>query len=247
MYKTEAIVLRRRDLKEADKLLTLYTNGHGKLTVRAIGAKKIHSKLGGHVEPFMRTQVCVVESRTIDILAGAQVVDSFAHVRQVVPATHAAQFLVETVDSLTPDGQQEPSVYDLLQRGLEFLNANTDNLNFFSLQTIVMKLLGQLGFDPNTRTCVFCGLPLVPTELSFSAEAGGGVHGACAPHIPDAQAIEIDTLKAIRFAVEHSLNDTLSLRISPTIWKQLNTCIDQLLQAHIRRPLQSRVFLAQAV
>ena len=43
--KVQGIVLRSRDYKEADQLVTIYTRELGKVTVQARGVKKTASKL----------------------------------------------------------------------------------------------------------------------------------------------------------------------------------------------------------
>lgn len=250
MLKTEAIVLRRQDLKERDKLLTLYTQEYGKLRVRAVGAKKIDSKLGGHLEPFMRTEVCLVPSKTIDIVAGAQVVDAYMRLRASVSGMHAAQYLVEVLDCLTPDGQSEKTVYNLTRETLEFLNQQTP-VNFFTVQSVALKILGHLGFEPELERCVHCGKLFDPTGEEetrfFQAETGGIVHRTCVAEHLSSEPIHLETIKAMRFALRSPIKQLATLRVSQSIWQQVNTCIDQLLDIHGKRPLRSRVFLGQLV
>ena len=52
LYKTEAVVLRARDLGEADRILTLYSREYGKLDAVAKGVKKMRSKMGGSAQPL---------------------------------------------------------------------------------------------------------------------------------------------------------------------------------------------------
>ena len=59
IYKTEAIVLRHFAIGDADYLLTLYTPNRGKLRAVAKGARRVKSKLGGHLEPLMRTSLLI--------------------------------------------------------------------------------------------------------------------------------------------------------------------------------------------
>lgn len=246
LLKTESIVLRRQDLKERDKLLTLYTREYGKIRVRAVGAKKIDSKLGGHLEPFMRTEVCLVPSKTIDIVAGAQVVDAYLQLRASVPGMHAAQYVVEVLDSLTPEGQVEKVVYDLTQHTLELLNQQTP-VNFFMVQSVALKLLGHLGFEPELDQCADCGKLLGEEASLFQADSGGVIHKACAVDHLLSQPVELETIKALRFALRSPIQQLSSLRLSQSIWQQVNSCIDQLLEIHGKRPLKSRVFLGQLV
>ena len=55
VYKTEAIIIKRVKLGEADRIITFYTPHLGKLQGVAKGVRKITSKLGGHLEPFTRS------------------------------------------------------------------------------------------------------------------------------------------------------------------------------------------------
>ena len=51
-YQTKAIVLKREDIFEADRLYHLYTEDFGKVKAIAGGVRKINAKLTGHLEPF---------------------------------------------------------------------------------------------------------------------------------------------------------------------------------------------------
>lgn len=51
-YQTNAIVLKREDIFESDRLYHLYTEDFGKIRTIAGGVRKINAKLTGHLEPF---------------------------------------------------------------------------------------------------------------------------------------------------------------------------------------------------
>ena len=63
--RTEAIVLSRFDLGEADRVLTLITPGGGKLKAIAKGIRRPTSRLGGSLEPF--AELTVVMARGPDV------------------------------------------------------------------------------------------------------------------------------------------------------------------------------------
>ena len=56
-FRTQAIVLSRRDFGESDRLLKLFTPDYGKISAVAKGARKPKSKVGGHIELFARSDV----------------------------------------------------------------------------------------------------------------------------------------------------------------------------------------------
>src|SRR5260370_35101557 len=67
VYTTEAIVLRRTDFGEADRILTLFTPSYGKVRAIAKGARRTPSRLAGHLEPFTRTQLLLATGRELAI------------------------------------------------------------------------------------------------------------------------------------------------------------------------------------
>ena len=58
-YRTEAVVIRRSDFGEADRLLTLFSADRGKTRAIAKGARKPQSRKTGHVEPVSYTHLDV--------------------------------------------------------------------------------------------------------------------------------------------------------------------------------------------
>ena len=71
MYKTQAIVLSRFELGEADRVLTLLTPHDGKLKAIAKGVRRPGSRIGGAVEPFAELHLVLVRARTFDVITQA--------------------------------------------------------------------------------------------------------------------------------------------------------------------------------
>ena len=63
IYRTEGIVIRRRNQGEADRILTLCTP-LGKLDVIAKGARKLRSRKAGHIELFCRSSFVIARSHS---------------------------------------------------------------------------------------------------------------------------------------------------------------------------------------
>ena len=70
IYRTEAIVLRRSELGEADRVLTIYTPQWGKLRTIAKGVRRPASKLRGHLELFTRAKLLLARGRNLDVITG---------------------------------------------------------------------------------------------------------------------------------------------------------------------------------
>jgi len=114
-YKTEGIILKRMSFGEADKILTIYTKHYGKIRAVAKGIRKIKSRKGGNVELFNQSIVFLIRGRNLDILTEAQVINSFKAWRHNLEMVVLAYYFCELVDKLTPDGQANGYLYDILR------------------------------------------------------------------------------------------------------------------------------------
>src|SRR5213075_2871924 len=57
LYRDEGVVLRAIKLGEADRIVTIFTQGHGKIRAVAKGIRKTTSKFGARLEPMSRVAV----------------------------------------------------------------------------------------------------------------------------------------------------------------------------------------------
>src|SRR3990172_13347205 len=82
LYRTEAVILRRQDLGETDRLLTLFSPAQGKLRVVAKGVRRPGSRKAGHLEPFSRVDLLLARGRELDVITQAEAVSLYPHLRE---------------------------------------------------------------------------------------------------------------------------------------------------------------------
>ncbi|HIE39154.1 MAG TPA: DNA repair protein RecO, partial [Anaerolineae bacterium] len=98
LYRTEAIVVRRRDQGEADRVLTLCTP-LGKLAVIAKGVRKVRSRKAGHLELFAHTRLVIARSRSSwDVVSQAETVEPHAILRGDLIRGTYARYVAELYD-----------------------------------------------------------------------------------------------------------------------------------------------------
>ena len=81
LYRVEAVIIKRTDVGEADRLLTLFTAERGKLRVIAKGARKPSSHKSGHVELFNHVNLLIAKGRNLDLITQAETLDSYLPLR----------------------------------------------------------------------------------------------------------------------------------------------------------------------
>ena len=122
-YTTEGIVLRRDLWREADCRLVIYTREAGKLDLIARGVKKPNSKLAGHLEPFNRLKLMVINGRSKSYVASAQSLDSFYYLKQDLDKLQWAGEWLADFNRLVKDNQVDAKLYSLLASSLVVFNS----------------------------------------------------------------------------------------------------------------------------
>ena len=135
IYKTEAIVLKHLAFGEADYLLTLYTPNEGKLRAVVKGARRVKSKLGGHLEPLMRTSLLITRGQNLDTINQAEVLDGHRAVREDLDRLSQAIYMMELVDAITPEEQPNYPIYLLLLDTMRSLTEGASPLLLVSWDT----------------------------------------------------------------------------------------------------------------
>ena len=155
-YKAEGVVLSRRDLGDADRIVTLFTREFGRRRLVARGSRRPTSQLAPHIELFTRVRLMGVVGANLDVLTQAQSLETYPRFRSDLAAFAAAGWAVELLDGLSEDGEAAPDAYAALTAFLRALNgaaADPEPL----LSALAINLLDMHGYGP--RTLALHGLP----------------------------------------------------------------------------------------
>lgn len=114
LYRAEAIVLRRQDFGEADRVLTLFSPRLGKFRAVAKGVRRPKSRLGGHVELFTRSNLQLAHGRNLDIVTQAETVKPLHTIRHDLWKAAYACYAVDLVDQFMVERVENEAIYHLL-------------------------------------------------------------------------------------------------------------------------------------
>lgn len=241
VYRTEGVVLRRHDLGETDRILTIYTRGHGKVRAVAKGVRKPSSRKAGHVELFARVDLLIARGRSLDIVTQAELLDAFEPLRaDLVRTTYAAHF-VELVDAVTEDNDPSPSTYALLVSGLSWLCQTTDLRR--TARTYELHVLDLAGYRPELHSCVICGRPVQAEDQFYSAAAGGVICPRCGAERAGGQRITLNALKVLRYLQSQSFEAIEQVNLSEGVQREVERLLHETLTYHLERRLKSAAFL----
>ena len=108
LYRDEGVVLRTIKLGEADRIVTIMTQGHGKVRAVAKGVRKTMSRFGARLEPASRVALQCYKGRELDVVTQVETLESNRVLREEYGLlTHAVPML-EAVDQVAQDREAEP-------------------------------------------------------------------------------------------------------------------------------------------
>lgn len=169
------LILRSRDYKEADQLLTVYTREQGKITVQARGVKKTASKLRSGILLFSQTDLVLTAGKGFPVVTGAAAVTMFSALRSDFMRMSYASYAAELIDQVVSDGQPDEDLYRLVLQTF-YLLEHIDP--WLAVRNLEVRLLEQQGYALQLGHCLYCG-------ASLRGEQHRGVYGGLlCPAVP---------------------------------------------------------------
>ncbi len=196
-FRTDAIILRRRNFGEADRLLTVLTPQHGRLDLIAKGARKPASAKTGHVELYTRSALLVHRGRELGLAVQAELRKAWEPLHEDLQRGAWASHVAELMERFTNPGDDDlQALFMLLDATFGRLCEESDArlvVRHFELQ-----LLDETGFRPDLQHCVSCGEAIIARDQFFSHASGGVVCPDCAARGVGQLPLPLATLKVLR-------------------------------------------------
>ncbi len=243
VLKSEAIVVRSRDLRETSLMLTFYTKDFGKVhgVIKGVrGSRACYG--GGAFELFAHDEIVFYERKRSEFFLVSQcdLLDFFYPIRADLERIGYAAYLIELLDSLTPLGDKNEHIFGLLLKCLELFSGTTSARRVARIFEI--RLLSLLGIMPVVNSCVQCrGSDVGPAR--FSLKLGGVVCGKCAGADRTAGSILPGTIEFIKHVERSDLDMVSRIKVSERVGRELEALLRKFLDYHIERRLSTVTFL----
>ena len=168
--RTTAIILRRIDYGEADRILTVITPDAGKLSLMARGVRRVKSKLAGGIELFSTSEITYIPGRgSVSTLVSARLQRHYGDITKDIDRTMLGYELIKLLDKVTED-EPEHEYYDLLESSFAALEDSTIATDLIRVW-FSAQILRQAGYTPNQQTTAD-GAKLTPdAHYEFDYEA----------------------------------------------------------------------------
>lgn len=143
-YRTEGVILKRRNFGEADRILSIFTRDLGKVSVLARGVRRPKSKKAGHVEIGNWCKIFIARGKNLDLLCEVELKNAFGIADFSTIKANKIYHLLEIIDSLCEEKQKNVQVFDLIIKSLKEVVGGRD-FNIIAA-SFKVKLLWRLGF-----------------------------------------------------------------------------------------------------
>lgn len=235
---TDAIVLRSRNLGEADKIVTFFSRSNGKLDAVAKGLRRTKSAIGGRLQLLSEVRVALHRGRNLDVVAQAATIRSYWTDLVRPDALAAGSLVAELVDLFCEPDLPLDEVYALLC-GAAAAIAGAESPAAL-VPRFELRLLHALGLAPAADACVRCGRSFDRHGAWLDLEAGGLGCENCYGARGDGHALAAEDVENFRSLGAPRNGSTKPVLIATP---RVARAVDDLITFHLGRRPKARALL----
>lgn len=136
--KITGFIIKRSNLAEADKLLTVFSREHGKIILTAKGVRRIKSRRAPHLELFNLTSLSIHKN----IITEAKIINDYAVIKKDLKTVGYLYYIFEIINKIVPENEPHTNIFDLV---LGFLNMPVTQE---AVKNLMIKIMWDLGYLP---------------------------------------------------------------------------------------------------
>jgi len=212
-YKTDAIIFKKEDRLEADRMFTVFSHDFGKLDIRAKAIRKINSKLRSGIDIFYLSKIEFIRGKNNKTLTDADALKNNNNIAQDLRKLKIAYKIAGVLDKFIRGQQEDKEIWNLLIDIFEKLNdkqivINSQQLFFYYF---LWNFFSVLGHHPEILKCALCQGRLNPYNIYFSDKEGGIICKKCLELDKEARKMNSDVVKILRLILRKNLGKKLKL------------------------------------
>jgi DNA repair protein RecO (recombination protein O) len=198
--KSTAVVIGSFPLGESDRIVSFFSRDFGKVRGVARAARRMRSRFGSALELLTLGELVFFDGGRGDLVQvdHFDIVHPFERTRGDLERLGQAAWMVECVARLTADRDPSATVYALLVRALQSVEAGAPPRR--AATAFGLRCVDALGHRLRIDACVGCGRRGVPADapIAIDVDGGGLTCAACAGRTRGAIRVDAGTLGALR-------------------------------------------------
>ena len=241
----EAIILRTKDYRESDRLITFFSRSQGQLTGIAKGARRSKKRFVHTLEPLSHVLITYADRSSSGLVRidASELKNSFIELRNQVARLGYASLCCEAVLEISPERQANTLVFTLLHQYLTQLEreGEPENSSFLFL----LRMLSLSGYGPNLQSCLRCGRDSTSGQDWYFSISQGGL--LCENHRQGGKLYRVSrgTIMLLRQAQQLPLAKVWRLRFHRQSLDECRFLLLDLVRHHLEKDLKSLRLLQQ--
>lgn len=238
---TDGLIIKTRNIGEADRLITVLTRDHGIVNAFVRGARKMKGRMVSSTQQFAYSRFVLFSGKDAFVVDEAETIRLFFRFGSGddIEKISLAYYFAELALALSPQGDNAEGFLRLLLNALSFLSDGKREPGLLKA-VLELRLLAMAGYMPNLLACEECGA-FVTDVMYFSPEHGSLYCSDCRRPNGCAAAGK-GVVTAMRHIIYSEFEKLFAFSLSPDSEKQLSYITEKYLFAQTQRHFQTLDF-----
>lgn len=230
---TLGIVLRQNKIMGDRRMLTVFTEKLGKVSVSVNGGRGGKSKSSLAYRPFTLGSYDLYGRGDVYSMGRAEAVRAWYGIGEDVDRYMQGSFLLEFTDRLLEEGGPAPGLFALLRDFFDVLETRTKAHSFLAV-AYQIKAVRIMGVMPELDSCVVCGKKT--GDFTFNVEAGGTVCPDCAQYNRLIYTNDSDIISKIKYIAGTPVRDLGKLYLDAEALSKVSDLVRAYTRCHLDIP-----------
>jgi DNA repair protein RecO len=218
MQKTLALVLKKQNIGETDRILTIFSPTLGKKRVVVRAVRKPLSKLAGHVDTLMLSQLILTDDTDLPKVTSAVLIEAFELMRGSLVAVDQAFSISRIIERAIVEDIPQQRVFQLTLDA--FARINSEQKWAAVWLSFLQELTQALGLGVTNFNCAYCQKPIQGAARWVIGDRQFHCHDC---PVPTATHIRVSEggVKLTKLLQAHPFSVIRSIRFSDTVAKEV--------------------------
>lgn len=123
VIKTNCIVLKRKEMREADLLVTLFSKDYGKIMATAYGIRKSKKRNIGSLNPLNKIEITLFQKNNYYVVKDIEIIKDFKKILKNIEKLEISLYILDSIDKIYYMTEENGDFFDKLVDILSFIDA----------------------------------------------------------------------------------------------------------------------------
>lgn len=123
IIKTNCIVLKKKEMKEADLLVTLFSKDYGKIMATAYGIRKSKKRNIVSLNPLNEIEITLFQKNNYYIIKDIEIIKNFKNILKNIEKLEISLYILDSIDKIYYMTEENGNFFDKLVEILNFIDA----------------------------------------------------------------------------------------------------------------------------